>query len=229
MAPYARGLLVLALIAGPSQADVVVTPVGGGFQLNFNLSVSATSTTSVQQYIDSILGPGKVTVTGAFWGNGYNGEGHVVGPTLGSDGGNFLITDQNAGDHAKITMTFAQPISSIRFDYEIFPDVTGNPDFTFNAFLGGTMVDSFTKLGEFPAGQNFDRQLLSSAFVMFPNGADKVEFVDWPATVGVDNLDVNANAIPEPASVMLLLSVTITASLCLRRRKTLRAALGTAG
>src|SRR5206468_1107627 len=88
-----------------------------------------------------VLGMG-VTVSGATVTSTYDGDGHVIGTatkstTLGADGGNFLIT-QNEG--SKIVLTFAKPIYGITFDMEIFPDVNSNnpntlPDFTFKAYV----------------------------------------------------------------------------------------------
>src|SRR5262249_28332679 len=118
-------LLITALYLAQESVDAgvitTVTPVAGSFD---NPSSRTTPSTTaggftVQAYFDAVYGPGFVTLSSSgpsgpgrlLWGNGYNGEGHVVGPTLAAGGTkNFLITDQSIGDHAMITMRFASPI-----------------------------------------------------------------------------------------------------------------------
>src|SRR5262245_35369365 len=100
--------------------------------INFNGLQSNANNSQVQSYLQSQLTSagygGAVTVTGAVGGNGYNGEGHVVGPisggsvhsmTLGSlDGGNFIMNDKDHG-FDQMTMSFSQPIYGAKFDFEI--------------------------------------------------------------------------------------------------------------
>jgi hypothetical protein len=130
-----------------------------------------------------------------------------------------------------ITMSFSFPIYSVSFDYEIFPNGSCEnpndnfptpkgkcsvwPDFTFKA-------DTITYLwavGQDPAKPgyvgythspqsgptNLEKapQLLAvSPLFVFPQGVTKLEFIDWPEQIGIDNLKINQ--VPEPASMLLL-------------------------
>jgi hypothetical protein len=131
-----------------------------------------------------------------------------------------------------ITMTFSFPIYSVSFDYEIFPNGSCEdpsdtfpakpkgkcsvwPDFTFKA-------DTTTYLwavGQDPSKSGYvgythspqsgpnslekAPQLLAvSPVFFFPQGVTKLEFIDWPEQIGIDNLKINQ--VPEPASMLLL-------------------------
>jgi hypothetical protein len=175
----------------------------------------------------SVLPDGNtLTVTGGVLSN-YEGEGYVVGPVIGStvtpytlfqkDGGLFLINDKHAGNDS-ITFTFSQPVHHISFDYEIFPDGSGQtPDFTFKA--DGTLV--FYQQGTTPAlpgyihspnsGPNtneINAQFIGSFSGDFPDGVTTLEFIDWPPTIGVANFSFfdppSAPAVPEPPSALIL-------------------------
>jgi len=154
----------------------------------------------------------------------------VTAETLGtSDGGvhhngaldAFIINNSSS---TTITMTFNFAIHSLMFDYEIFPDGTcptspcpGNwPDFTFKAdgvlqfqtlgILPGT-------LGTYPHSPNSGavtnepapQFLGKTAYLLFPNGVTKLEFIDWPRTIGIDNLTVDPPTVPAPGSLVLML------------------------
>jgi PEP-CTERM motif len=131
----------------------------------------------------------------------------------------------NVSSATEISMTFSGlKIYGVSFDYEIFPDgtcPTGNncgsnyPDFTFSA--DGTVV--FNKQAVMPgnpgapyihspasgpSGTELAPQFLGqSGTWTFPNGVTKLEFIDWPATIGIDNLQINT-ATPEPATLTLI-------------------------
>jgi hypothetical protein len=199
--------------------------------------------------MNSLLGAaGSVAVTGAVGANGYTGDGHVVGPCVGSNctsttlaatGGTFIINGSGSND---ILMTFSGlKIYSVSFDLEIFPDGScpilssancggsGNPnqpDFTFDA--NGSAV--YTWLAQTPTSPNnhspasgstnaeLAPQLLITTPVTFtfPSGVTTLEFDDWPATIGIDNLQITT--IPEPASIVLLGSSLLASLPFLRRR-----------
>jgi hypothetical protein len=172
------------------------------------------------------LSSGSTIVT-----NSYDGEGHVIGPggvpvTLGNTNGgvghggpndNFLYTF--TGSSIIMQFTNIGPVTGVSFDYEIFPDNqcsnvntcgAGNiPDFTF-------LVNNVSVLHAFavnpPAGARSatmnpetNPQLgPQSYFYSFgaPMSTFKLEFRDWPATIGFDN--VNFTTTPEPGSMILL-------------------------
>jgi len=224
-------LLIFAYTAqsSVSAGPLALTPPTGNVMVNFN---SLTSNGNILQQLNNAFtaagyGPIVVSVTGAVPGNNYNGDGHVVGPggnslTLGSiDGGNFIMTG-NGSD--RITMVFSQPINGITFDMQIFPEVHNTPDFTFRAWENADDKNPIPLAGQtyfvgvVPSGANLYSPVNSStpepykqllAFGLnytFPNGATKLEFIDWPPTIGVDNLNFQLEplAMPEPASIFLV-------------------------
>jgi hypothetical protein len=162
--------------------------------------------------------------------NSYDGEGHVIGPggvpvTLGTTNGgvghggandNFLYTF--TGSSIIMTFTNIAPVTGVSFDYEIFPDNNcsnvntcgaGNiPDFSF--WVNGVMqLHAFAQNPPpgalSPSGAEHNPQLgPQSFFYAFgaPMTSFQLEFRDWPATIGVDN--VNFTTTPEPGSMILL-------------------------
>lgn len=152
-------------------------------------------------------------------------------PHLGSLD-SFLV---NSGSD-RITMEFSFPIFGVSFDYQIFPDGTlpdgtvttpANPDwpdFSFRA--DGTLV--FRTQGVMPGeGGTFAHSpnsgagavevapqfLGGSGPLLFPGGVTKLEFVDWPRLIGIDNLTLDTGrvtpqqeppGVPEPATLVVL-------------------------
>lgn len=151
----------------------------------------------------------------------------------------FLVNNNFGSNNSdRITVTFTLPslfrIDSISFDYEIFPNAdcpgnsgTGNcssvPDFTLKA--DGTTL--LTKLATKPTGGSPDGnnsplstsetawQFIGASGVININDSNNVtqlEFIDWPAIIGIDNLTINysdppprqTESVPEPASIFLL-------------------------
>lgn len=116
------------------------------------------------------------------------------------------------------------------FDYEIFPDGTcpqasllcqpsssNWPDFIFAA----DSAVQFTKLSVIPGtsgtflhspnstpsqDEKAPQYLGMSGQWLFPQGVEQLEFIDWPQTIGIDNLTVNdaPPPVPEPASLFLM-------------------------
>jgi hypothetical protein len=155
----------LALFFSPLAQDAAQ----GDILIDFNGLPGNASNAQVQSYLNAQLGAGFVTVSGAAGGNGYTGEGHVVGPggqsqTLGTlDGGNFIVNDRDNGS-SMITMTFAQPITGVKFDFQIFPnsdalnglvnDPSHFPDFTFKANPNGQLTTMLYAVGVLPGAVN---------------------------------------------------------------------------
>lgn len=181
------------------------------FDFNAASLTENASNATVQAYAQGIV-PG-ITVTGAMALRNYTGDGHVVGPvdgnnrvhavTLSSDPTtDAFIANRSPTD--RITITFPFPIYSASFDFEIFPDGTGNwPDFTFKA-NDTTLYHVLGVLpghdGTYPhsphSGPNAIEtvpQLLGSLSFTFPNGVTKLEFIDWPDRIAIDDLRVNSS------------------------------------
>ena len=147
----------------------------------------------------------------------------------------FLV---NNDSYTTITMTFTFPVYSVSFDYEIFPDGTcptgvncgaNWPDFKFEA----NDVQQFATLGIAPgASGTFSYSPISAPFNNcsscdqveaapqflgqsgtwnFASGVTKLEFIDWPRKIGIDNLTIDDKkpytpqpSVPEPTSFLLL-------------------------
>ena len=129
----------------------------------------------------------------------------------------------------RITMFFSFPIYAVSFDYEIFPDGTcpvagacsaaNWPDFTFDADgvikFHTTGIDPNTT-GPYQHSPNSGisknekaPQFLGlSGNYLFPSGVTKLEFIDWPRMIGIDNLKIQDQkpvaAVPEPSSIFLV-------------------------
>jgi hypothetical protein len=117
----------------------------------------------------------------------------------------------------------------VSFDYEIFPDGTANqpPDLIFAAGPTGNTSTIQTFLGVTPgtspinttvsdnSNHEANAQLIGhwSGVV---TGATELDFIDWPATIGIDNLVITTN--PEPSSVILLGTAGLAFFLLLRRK-----------
>ncbi len=173
-----------------------------------------------------VTGPGNGSVSltlgtsdGATASNTNSTLNHNVNGSIAYD--TFLAnTDDNSHQvSSQITMTFSpghELNGVISFDFEIFPDISGNPDFIFNAWSGNTLVTTWTQLGVTPGTTNgntnnspLSQNEASKQYIgtwTSPNSLTnitKLEFIDWPATIGVDNLKVTSQ-VPEPGSMLLL-------------------------
>jgi hypothetical protein len=40
--------------------------------------------------------------------------------------------------------------------------------------------------------------------IFFPNGVQKLEFIDWPPRIGIGNIHLETSSVPEPASLILM-------------------------
>ncbi len=155
-------------------------------------------------------------------------SGHSVSSeTLGtSDGGVHHTGDNDTylinNDADRITITFSFPIYLASFDQEIFPDGTcpklsltcqptsaSWPDLTFQA----NNVAQFEELGIVPGqsgtyphspdshynvNEKAPQYLGVSGNWAFASGVTKLEFIDWPQHIGIDNLQVYDNVCDLP-------------------------------
>ncbi len=160
----------------------------------------------------------------------------------------FLI---NGGSATQITMTFSFPIYLGSFDYEIFPDGTcpretcaeaNWPDFSFEA----DDVLQFRTLGIVPGtegtyahsprsgpirNERAPQFLGMSSLWLFPDGVTKLEFIDWPRHIGIDNLHIDDDkgrgtegppVVPEPTSLFLMTTGLAGLAVSGRRSKLLQ-------
>lgn len=152
----------------------------------------------------------------------------------------FITNIANSSTEIKMVFT-GLSILSVSFDYEIFPDGTcatgyhcGSnwPDFTFAA--NGSVV--FHTLATQPASgshspdsgsthtEKAPQFIGQSGTINFASGVSTLEFLDWPATIGIDNLVITygppGGSTPTPEPVSLALAGTgLIGIYFLRRRK----------
>ncbi len=114
------------------------------------------------------------------------------------------------------------------------------PDFEFATGAGNTPVNAFgsngngIQYGVQPGGTDGSnlnspdntpevapQYIGVSGLLALPSSTTELDFIDWPATIGIDNLVINTpNTVPEPSSVFLLATAFLGAGLSLRRRFT---------
>lgn len=179
---------------------------------------------------------------------GPNSGNNYTSVTLDNSDGIFIMNNTPGGYNEMDMTFTGLKIYSVAFDYEIFPDGTcangsknkhGHyincsswPDFTFKA--NGQQV--FETLGVMPGnpgapwpdspamhnGETAPQYLgvgsLNSGILAFKNGVSYLQFMDWPAIIGVDNLKVTTTPTPEPGIVPLLGLTLLGVGGALRRR-----------
>lgn len=235
-------------------ATAICSKASASVVFTFNAGSETTSDSTIATAMNAELtgaGYSNVTVssTGAERTNSYNGDGYVNGPTLSSGSSDYFIINDDPSDRFSFTFTNLL-IRSISFDWEIFPngdcphstnsnscyvdgppepgDPNANwPDFTFQA----NGVTFFSALALKPATSPKDPQNIGSTGVidltsLAGGGATTLTFIDWPSTIGIDNLSISGcvsgsgrfdgtkpycdrppsadTALPEPATLALL-------------------------
>ena len=145
----------------------------------------------------------------------------------------------NSGaDRITLTLPTGTNAAWISFDFEIFPDGTcptlsncggsGNPNLPDFEFLAnGVPATNWVKYAVIPTSPNnhspasgptgaeLAPQYLGTLSLAV-NGANVLQFVDWPQRIGIDNLVVTT--VPEPGT-MLLAGIAAAALLLTRARK----------
>ncbi|MGH8714161.1 MAG: PEP-CTERM sorting domain-containing protein [Casimicrobiaceae bacterium] len=225
--------LVLPAGAAPISFDFNAITLSGS-QGN-GLGATANST-AIGTYMTTTLGT-PVTVTGALATKTYNGENHVNGATLGTSDHNvthvapndtFIINDDfgiYGGAASSFTMTFGGGffLTSVAFDWEIFPDAScpastnvndcgGSDHSATNAnwpdielMVNGVATPIWSALATIPATTPKDPQAigtLSAALdlTIYGHAITSLTFVDWPAEVGVDSLTLTGGCLPGAAA-----------------------------
>jgi hypothetical protein len=224
--------LSLAVAAPATSAPLVFdfNSVGlGSFNYSNTLGYVGSSS-SIADYMNGVLGANgyassTVSVSGALATKTYNGEGHVLGPSLGvSDAGlshltwndTFIINNNfaiGASATDRFTLSFANfKVYSVSFDWQIFPDATcpagsscaalgavaGNVSWPDIALLvDGIATPVWYQRASIPApGQ--DPQGLGMSGTLSLNGAQTLTFRDWPAEIGIDNLRITGCVASSP-------------------------------
>ncbi len=233
---------VLSLVGSGLSADAATT-----ITFTFNSLSPGANSSAIASSMDSTLSClNCVSVgTGAVADNAYAADGHITGGNSGtpapislgnSDGctinglgcSSSTTLDtylRNIGGTAspndRITLAFTGiSITSLSFDYEIFPDGSPSqpPDFIFQATDSkGNMVSTWTQYGVTPGSggtwskSSFGAETNAQSLghwnsPTFTTPVTSLAFIDWPATIGIDNLKITytTSPVPEPSSILLL-------------------------
>jgi hypothetical protein len=192
--------------------------------------------TAIGNYMSATLGT-PVTVAGALATKTYNGEDHVNGKTLGTSDNNvahgapndtFIIND-NFGIYGpaanSFTMTFGGGffLTSVAFDWEIFPDAScpasanvtdcGGSDHSLTnsnwpdieLMVNGVALPIWKALATIPATSPKDPQAIGTLAAAldltgYGHPITSLTFVDWPAEIGIDKLTITGACLPGAAA-----------------------------
>jgi hypothetical protein len=238
----ASGWFALATLA----LSAAFSSVAGAtlFTFNFNSLGGSATSTQIGTYMTGVFGS-TVGVSGAKGSQTYNGDGHVVGPTLGTSDGatspsdsshnhagfDTFIINNGPGSNA-FTLNFGADfsITSISFDWEIFPDASCSPTCSptgghwpdIKLLVDGSSTIIWSQQGLVMTNP----QNIGVASVSL-SGAHSLTFMDWPAEIGIDNLKIvgqcaptaprcTQHDVPEPSSLPLA-GLALAAFLIVRR------------
>lgn len=242
----ARAAAIVRTVVAAVALSAAVSTVAGAttFTFNFNSLAGGSSSAQIATYMSGVFGS-AVGVSGAKGAATYNGDGHVVGPTLGTSDGatslsdtthnhagydTFIINNGPTSDSFTLNFGAAYSITSISFDWEIFPDHTCSPTCS---PTGGSwpdielMVDGGSTVIWSQQGLSMtDPQNIGIASLLL-GGVHSLTFVDWPAEIGIDNLVITGRCAPtapgctqheapEPSSLPLA-GLALAAFLVVRR------------
>jgi hypothetical protein len=151
-------------------------------------------------------------------------NGHVAYDTFISTTVENSDGTANSKISSEIDMTFSHAVTGVvSFDFEIFPDISGAPDFAFNAFNGLVQTATFSQLGLTPGTTNgtstkspkssneTNKQYIGTWSSLSPITFTTLKFIDWPATIAVDNLRISQ--VPEPRGGALILGAFVIVGL----------------
>jgi hypothetical protein len=248
----------IVIVAGLALLGAAAPAQAGTVTFDFGSLHNGGTDSAIQTLMNNALKPmgASVTVTGAIASNTYNGDNHVTGPSTGASSftlaqldpaGNATFIQNDTGlSSDEIKMVFSNlTISSISFDYEIFPDGTcpslgscggpnhlNLPDLTlvsngshqvveYDGVVPGQPGSYKTAYIHSPASGQFNNELApqllgSSGTLSLPAGTTELEFEDWPATIAINHLVIGT--VPEPATITLLTSALIGLGGVLPRR-----------
>jgi len=250
---------VILIVGGLAFLGAAASAQANTITFDFGSLSNGSSDAQIQTFMNSLLPAGdSVTVTGAVASNSYNADGHVTGSGNGTT--SFTLAQLDPAGHGtfiqnnsegspvsnEIKMVFSGlTISSISFDFEIFPDNTCTslsscggsshpnlPDLTvvsngthqvveYDGVVPGQPGSYNTAYIHSPtSGQSNSElapQLLgSSGTLNLPAGTTGLEFKDWPATIAINHLKIDP--VPEPSTMTLLASGLIALAAAVRRR-----------
>ncbi len=213
----------LALVVSASSSATIYT-------FNFDSLADNASNALVQAYMRTIISGTNVAGSGAS--RTYTGDGHVIGPTLGSD--TFI---RNSGaSHFTFEFGASFHIYSLSFDWEIFPDGTcfrgpGDSAATracaaegstnvnwpdFDLYVDGSSTAAFSRVAIATGTNPNYPQAIGTSGILNLGAGHFLDFVDWPATIAIDNLVINGCRdtetvrcvpqllVPEPSSLPLV-------------------------
>lgn len=227
----------------------VLSTNGGGTVALSGGGLSASSTIVTNSYNGEnhvFYGQNGGVASGTQWTLGTTSETFGVFSLHGGANDNFLYTF--TGTSIIMQFTNVAPVGGVTFDFEIFPNAdcsnvnscgpSNVPDFTFkvNGYtptlvadgINGHVTATNPPAGSHsPATSNETNPQLGPTFFAYsfatPMTSFTLEFDDWPATIGIDNLTfspprTDRSVTPEPGT-MLLLGSGLAGFIARKRRK----------